>query len=268
MICFPNAKINLGLHITGVRADGYHDIETVFYPIPLRDALEVAPASVDSFHASGIPLPASSQDNLVQRACQLLKEACPLPPLAVYLRKSIPFGAGLGGGSADAAFMLKMLNRYAGLHLSDRELEVLAGTLGADCPFFIRNQPVVATGVGNVFEPLNLSLKGYALCLVKPDVCVSTKEAYALVAPAAPPLPLREVAAMPLSGWRRHMVNDFEASVFRLYPVIREIKESLYAQGAVYAAMSGSGSSVFGLFDTDVPDVRYPNCFVWKGRLQ
>ncbi|MDR3269131.1 MAG: 4-(cytidine 5'-diphospho)-2-C-methyl-D-erythritol kinase [Tannerella sp.] len=264
MICFPNAKINLGLHITGKRADGYHDIETLFYPIPLKDALEVVPAPVVSFQSSGIPLNATPEDNLVRKAYRLLNDKYPLPPSAMYLRKQIPFGAGLGGGSADAAFTLKLLNTYAGLHLSDRELETLAATLGADCSFFIRNRPVIASGIGTVFEPVDLSLKGYTLCLVKPEASVSTKEAYAAVKSALPARPLKEIAAMPVSEWKHHMVNDFEPNVFRKYPVIREIKEQLYAQGAVYAAMSGSGSAVFGLFEQEA-HVRFPDCFVWNG---
>jgi 4-diphosphocytidyl-2-C-methyl-D-erythritol kinase len=266
MICFPNAKINLGLHISAKRQDGYHNIETVFYPVPLRDALEAVHASETSFTQSGIRLDTAPDDNLVLKAMHALEKNYTIPPLAIHLKKAIPFGAGLGGGSADAAFMLKLLNSYSGLNIDERELEETAATIGADCPFFIRNKPVLATGIGNVFEPLSLSLKNYTLCIVKPDVYVSTREAYSLVKPANPSVSLREIVSRPVAEWKEYLVNDFEPSVFSRYPVIGEIKETLYAQGAVYASMSGSGSSVFGLFETDQP-LYIPGCFVWKGLL-
>ena len=169
MICFPNAKINLGLNIVRKRADGYHDIETIFYPIPVKDALEITLADVTSFTQSGIPIDAPAEKNLVMRALAKLKENHPLPELQVGLLKTIPFGAGLGGGSSDAAFMLKLVNDFCGLHIPEGELEGMASELGADCAFFIRNTPVFASGIGNVFEPVGLSLQGWHLCLVKPD---------------------------------------------------------------------------------------------------
>ncbi|MDR1746098.1 MAG: 4-(cytidine 5'-diphospho)-2-C-methyl-D-erythritol kinase [Tannerella sp.] len=267
MICFPNAKINLGLHVTHKRTDGYHDIETVFYPVPLRDALEIVPAKRESFRLSGICLPSTSEDNLVIKAYNLLKNKYFMPAYAICLRKVIPFGAGLGGGSSDAAYMLKLLNSCAELNLSVPELETLAAKLGADCPFFIRNTPVVATGTGNCFEPIALSLKGYWIYIVKPEVSVSTKEAYSSVTPSPPPVPLKEVVAKPVSQWREFLTNDFETSVFRRYPEIGRIKEKLYAKGAVYASMSGSGSSVYGLFEKE-PGFCRSNHFVWKGRLE
>lgn len=270
MICFPNAKINLGLNIVGKRPDGYHNIETVFYPVPVKDALEIVPAETFSFSQTGIPVEAPPEKNLVVKALNRLKEKYPLPPLAVHLLKAIPFGAGLGGGSADAAFMLKLLNAYASLGLTEEALEQIAATLGADCPFFIRNRPVFASGIGNVFEPVKLSLKGYHLFLVKPDVSVSTPEAYAKVTPAAPAVSLKEIVDMPVASWKHQMVNDFEASVFPAYPVIRRIKETLYEAGALYASMSGSGSSVFGLFDKSTCFEKqsiFPRCFVWEGEL-
>jgi 4-diphosphocytidyl-2-C-methyl-D-erythritol kinase len=269
MISFPNAKINLGLHVVGKRTDGYHDIETIFYPVPLRDALEIVPASTFSFRQYGQAVDAAPEDNLVMKALRLVEKKYAVPVSEVCLKKAIPFGAGLGGGSADAAFMLKLLNSYANLRLSDLELEEMAVNLGADCPFFVRNRPVIASGIGNVFEPVELSLKGYFICIIKPDVFVSTKEAYAGVKPTVPLLSLREIASMDVSGWKYRMVNDFEPSVFKQYPVIRKIKEQIYAQGAVYAAMSGSGSSVFGLFEKEVDvSALFPDCFVWKGVLE
>ncbi|MDR0756743.1 MAG: 4-(cytidine 5'-diphospho)-2-C-methyl-D-erythritol kinase [Tannerella sp.] len=264
MICFPNAKINLGLHVVGKRPDGYHNIETVFYPIPLRDALEVVHADKTSFTQSGIRPDIAPEDNLVMKALHVLEEKHTLPPLAVYLKKNIPFGAGLGGGSADAAFMLKLLNTFAKLNIGDGELEETAATVGADCPFFIRDKPALATGTGNVLEPLPLSLRGYMLYIVKPDVHISTREAYSLVEPANPAFPLLEIISRPVTEWKEHLVNDFEKGIFKRCPVIGKIKDELYARGAVYASMSGSGSSVFGLFQAATA-LHFPGCFVWEG---
>lgn len=268
MIGFPNAKINLGLHVTEKRPDGYHNIETVFYPIPLKDALEIVPAPTNSFSQTGIPIEGPVEKNLVMKALHLLENHFTIPPLEVHLLKMIPFGAGLGGGSADAAFMLKLVNDFCGLELNEDRLEAFAATIGADCPFFIKNKPVFATGIGNVFEPVDLDLSDYYCCLVKPDIAVSTPEAYAAVKPAFPEISLKEIVAKPVADWRECLVNDFERSVFPRFPEIKQIKERLYAHGAVYAAMSGSGSAVFGLFDK-VTDLKatFPDCFVWEGRL-
>ncbi|MDR1454974.1 MAG: 4-(cytidine 5'-diphospho)-2-C-methyl-D-erythritol kinase, partial [Tannerella sp.] len=262
MLCFPNAKINIGLHVLRRRDDGFHEIETVFYPVPLRDALEAVPAAQFTFHASGLPLNVATEDNLVWKALKLLEQRHAIPPLEICLRKCIPDGAGLGGGSADAAFMLKLLNDCAALRLSDTELETLAAMLGADCPFFIRNRPLLASGTGNVFEPVDLSLKGYTLRIVKPDIAVSTGEAYARITPAIPPVSLKEAVSQPVSEWKRTLTNDFEADACRRHPAIGRIRERMYAGGAVYAAMSGSGSAVYGLFDTEA-DLPFPDCFVW-----
>lgn len=268
MICFPNAKINLGLNVTGKRPDGYHNLETLFYPIPLRDALEVVPAGSFSFSQTGIALEGTAEENLVMKALERMKARFDIQPLEVHLHKAIPFGAGLGGGSADAAFMLKLVNDVGRLGLSDGELEEMAATIGADCPFFIRNQPVFASGTGNVFTPADLSLKGYTICLVKPDIAVSTPEAYSLLTPAFPETPAKEVIRKPVREWKGLLVNDFEKSVFARYPEIRRIKEALYDAGAVYAAMSGSGSAVFGLFERAVSLKKdFSGCFVWEGEL-
>lgn len=268
MICFPNAKINLGLNVVSKRPDGYHNIETIFYPIPVKDALEVVEAKTTSFSQTGIPVDAPAEKNLVIKALQLLKQTRSLPPMEIHLLKAIPFGAGLGGGSADAAFMLRLLNDFCQFNIPSEELERLAASIGADCPFFIRNTPVFASGTGNVFEPVALSLHGYYLCLVKPDVAVSTPEAYSLVTPAAPARSLKEIVCAPVSEWRHLMVNDFEQSVFPKHPVIRNIKETLYQAGALYASMSGSGSSVFGLFNEPTAlKAQFPDCFVWEGQL-
>jgi 4-diphosphocytidyl-2-C-methyl-D-erythritol kinase len=250
MICFPNAKINLGLRVVSKRPDGYHNIETVFYPAPLCDALEIVPSKTGEvvFSQTGILVDGNPNDNLVMKAFRLLEKDFDLPKIAVYLRKQIPFGAGLGGGSADAAFMLKLVNDFAGLGLSVEQLEKYAGQLGADCPFFIRNSPVFAEGIGDIFTPVEISLQGYYLVLVKPDIHISTKEAYAGVIPKRPVSLLTEIIRLPVEEWKNLMVNDFEEGIFVRNPAIGEIKQALYDMGAVYASMSGSGSSVFGIF--------------------
>lgn len=258
MLVFPNAKINLGLNITGKRPDGYHNLETVFYPVPLEDALEVTPWEKSggekySFAQYGIKVDGNAEDNLVVKAYKLLDKEYDLPPVQIHLYKHIPMGAGLGGGSSDAAFMLKLLNDMFGLNIPVEKLEEYAASLGADCAFFIRNKPVFAEGIGNIFSSLPLSLEGYTAVIVKPDIFVSTREAFARIKPCPPAHPLREVVARPVCEWREAMINDFEESVFPQYPVIGEIKEELYKEGAVYAAMSGSGSSVFGLFGEGAP---------------
>lgn len=267
MITFPNAKINLGLNITGKRPDSYHNLETVFYPIPLEDALEITSLkdSQEKFalHQSGIEIAGEPETNLVVKAYKLLDEKFHLPPVDIYLHKHIPSGAGLGGGSADAAFMLKLLNEKFALDLNEEQLEEYAASLGADCAFFIKNAPTFAEGIGNLFSPVTLSLKGYRLVLVKPDIFVSTREAFALIHPRQPEYSLKETIRRPVDEWKDYMVNDFEESVFPQHPAIREIKEELYRQGAIYAAMSGSGSSVFGIFEPEavLPAMDFGNAF-------
>lgn len=259
MITYPNAKINLGLNVTEKRPDGYHNVETIFYPINLQDALEVTLLHKDDepyrLHVTGTVLDGSPDDNLVVKAFKLMQEHHPLQPVDIHLHKHIPTEAGLGGGSADGAFMLKMLNDKFNLKLTEEQLEAYAARLGADCPFFIRNKPVLATGTGNIFEPICLSLKGYHLVLIKPCISVSTREAYAHIRPRHPEEPLKEVITRPIGEWKDHLKNDFEESVFRNYPEIAAIKDRLYDLGAVYAQMSGSGSAVYGIFQEAVENV-------------
>lgn len=274
MIVFPNIKINLGLSITEKRPDGYHNLETVFYPVALEDALEIrALPEADkkiTLHQYGMEIAGKPEDNLVAKAYSLLDKEFHLPPVEIHLYKHIPSGAGLGGGSSDAAFMLKLLNGHFHLNLSEEQLEIYAATLGADCAFFIKNKPVYAEGIGNIFSPIELSLKGYQIMIVKPDVFVSTREAFANIHPHHPEYPVKEVIRRPVAEWKDTLINDFEASVFPQHPVIGEIKQELYNQGAIYASMSGSGSSVFGLFapDAALPEInRKSNSFCFKGTL-
>ena len=241
------------------REDGYHNLETVFYPIELRDALEFVPAEKTSLSILGLSVDGDIEQNLVVRAFRLLQKDFQLPELEIALLKKIPMGAGLGGGSADAAFMLKLLNSHFALDLSDVQLESYASKLGADCPFFIRNKPVFASGIGTEFSPIELSLKGYQLVLVKPDIHISTAEAYSNVACERWNTPLMEVIQMPIDKWREFLVNDFEKSVFKVHPELAVLKEKLYEFGAVYASMSGSGSILYGIFK-DEPTVSFPDC--------
>ena len=274
MIAFPNIKINLGLSITEKRLDGYHNLETVFYPVALEDALEIRTSSETEkkiiLHQYGMEIAGNPEDNLVAKAYSLLDKEFHLPPVEIHLYKHIPSGAGLGGGSADAAFMLKLLNNKFELGLPDDTLEEYAAKLGADCAFFIKNRPTYAEGIGNIFSPLPLSLKGYRIWLVKPDIFVSTRDAFAKIKPHHPEMSLKEIAQLPVEEWNGRMVNDFEESVFPQFPAIGEIKEEMYRQGAVYASMSGSGSSVYGLFKEDavLPEVDFgEKTFVYKGQF-
>lgn len=255
MIVFPNAKINLGLQVVRKRPDGYHDLETVFYPIPLCDALEAIAqkeqnSSDLSFHLSGSVNPGPDADNICVKAWHLLKKDHPgLPATSIYLHKAIPTGAGLGGGSADGAFTLTLLNQKYQLGLSEEQLLSYALLLGSDCPFFIRNKPCYATGRGEIMEPVSLSLKGYQLVLINPGIEVSTAKAFSKLQPSPSSKDLRRIIQQPIATWRDELVNDFERSVFEDYPLIGDLKKQLFEQGAVYASMSGSGSTVFGLFE-------------------
>ncbi|MEX2513481.1 MAG: 4-(cytidine 5'-diphospho)-2-C-methyl-D-erythritol kinase [Cyclobacteriaceae bacterium] len=251
MITFPNAKINLGLHVLSKRKDGYHEIESCLYPIPVLDALEILPSNHFSFNYSGIDIPGSKSDNLILQAYELLKKDFPnLPPVAVHLHKAIPIGAGLGGGSSDAAFSLKLMNQLFELELDDQELESYAGQVGSDCPFFIQNQPKLVGGRGEQLSSCEVDLMGKWLYLVHPNQHISTKEAYAGVKPKIPVEELRTILSEK-ELWKNRLVNDFEESVFKIIPKIEEIKRLFYKQGAFYAAMSGSGSAVYGLFDEE-----------------
>lgn len=249
MVLFPNCKINLGLNITRKRADGYHDLETVFYPVALKDALEIIAADETNFQLAGLPVSGNKDENLCIKAYKLLKKRFPgLPSVNIYLYKAIPLGAGLGGGSADGAFMLSMLNKSFQLNLSEQQLLEYALQLGSDCPFFIINKPCFATGRGENLSPVKVDLSAYKIVLVKPGIHVSTKEAFSNLSPAVPKKSIQEIIAQPVHTWKEELMNDFEKNVFEQFPAIKEIKNSLYNAGAIYASMTGSGSTVFGIF--------------------
>lgn len=250
MKLYANAKINIGLNVVSKRADGYHNLETVFYPVDMCDVLDIEPSHADAttLQVKGIQVDSSMQDNLVYKAYMLLKQDFDIAAVNIVLEKNVPFGAGLGGGSSDAANTLKALNTMFSLGLSDAELEAYAVKLGADCPFFIKNKPVYATGIGNEFHPIELDLSGYRIEVIKPDVNVSTAMAYRGVTPKPSDFNLLNLGQLPLSEWKDCVKNDFEASVFPQFPEIKALKEQMYASGAVYASMSGSGSAVYGIF--------------------
>jgi 4-diphosphocytidyl-2-C-methyl-D-erythritol kinase len=249
MISFPNAKINIGLHITEKRKDGFHNLETVFFPVGWSDALEIAESDEVRFTTSGIVISGSPESNLVMKAYYLIRNDFDLPGLKIHLHKQIPFGAGLGGGSADGAFMIQMLNKTFNLNLSEKKLLEYSAVLGSDCPFFILNKPVFATGRGDIMNEINLNVKGMSLLLVKPPLEVSTASAFQNVVPRKPDISLSELINLPVQDWKNNIINQFESSVFPQYPEIANIKAQLYNMGAVYASMSGSGSCVFGLFN-------------------
>jgi 4-diphosphocytidyl-2-C-methyl-D-erythritol kinase len=286
MILFPNCKINLGLHITRKRPDGYHDLETVFYPLPLRDAVEIVnnqefrSGNIDApiyagqpvgmqLILSGLPVKGDPADNLCVKAWHLLKKDFPqLPPVQLHLHKAIPMGAGLGGGSSDAAFTLHLLNNKFKLGIPAEKLLDYALQLGSDCPFFIINQPCIATGRGELLQSIPLDLSAWSFLLVYPEVHINTGWAFEQITPAPSQKPIGEVIGQPVSSWKDTLINDFEAPVCRLHPALGHIKETLYASGAVYASMTGSGSSFYGIFPAGkVPAGLFPayKCYTLKG---
>ena len=254
MIIFPNAKINIGLNIVNRRPDGYHDLETIFYPVMIKDVLEIIEAGELSFESSGLGIPGRVEDNLCIKGYHLLKKDFDLPPVKIHLHKHIPIGAGLGGGSADAAFFIRLLNQKFELGLTDDRMITYAKKLGADCAFFIRNKPVFAFERGDEFEPIRLDLSNYKIVVVMPPVHISTAEAFGGVKPAPGKHSLMELINLPITEWRKFIKNDFELNIFKNHPEIRGIKAALYEAGAIYASMSGSGAAVFGIFN-QTPDL-------------
>ena len=267
MVVFPNSKINLGLDILSRREDGFHNISSVFYPLPFAEALEILPAEEFEIAFTGLDIPGDQQNNLIIRAYHLLSSDFDLPPVKIHLHKVLPMGAGLGGGSADAAYTIKLLNDIFELALSYKDMQAYAAHLGSDCPFFIFNQPVLATGTGVEFEEVNLNLAGKYLILVCPDVHVGTAEAYSRVRPAIPQISVKEIIeTIPLAEWKQHLKNDFEDSVFQIYPELSLTKQSLYEAGALYASMTGSGSSIYGIFDEK--PIYVDHLVAWQGELK
>ncbi|OSZ82230.1 4-(cytidine 5'-diphospho)-2-C-methyl-D-erythritol kinase [Chitinophagaceae bacterium IBVUCB1] len=251
MVCFPNGKINIGLYITSKRTDGYHNLETIFYPLAKpNDVLEIVPAEAVAMHLYGKAVAGDVYDNLVWKAYMLLQKDFPaIPPFSVHLLKNIPMGAGMGGGSADGAFMLRLLNDYCSLGLDNKQLIGYALQLGSDCPFFIENTPQYATGRGEVMQPIAIDLSAYSIQLICPQVHVSTAAAFKMITPKPAPFDLRQLQTIPIAQWKDLVNNDFEAPVFAQHPQLAAIKQQLYDAGAIYAAMSGSGSTVYGVFE-------------------
>ncbi len=273
MLCFPNAKINIGLNIIEKRTDGFHNIETLFYPIGLSDILEFTNKNTQSenikFSNTGIIISDDYKSNLTVKACELVLDINKDKKINIHLHKIIPVGAGLGGGSSDGVFMVKALNKNLKLNLTKYELQNYSQQLGSDCVFFIDNTPSLAFEKGNKLKPINLSLKGFYLVLIVPPIHVSTKEAYADITPAKPEIALSDLIKSPINEWKDTIKNDFETSIFSKYPEIKNIKNRLYELGAVYASMSGSGSSVYGIFDETIDAKKYfdSTYFIWQEML-
>ena len=285
MVLYPHAKINIGLSVTEKRSDGFHNIETVFYPISLCDTLsfkfqvsypigytcalhEVRGKSLN-FEVSGFKSHLDSAENLCCRAYQILAADYDLPPVNIRLHKAIPVGAGLGGGSSDAAYTLRALNELCQLQIPDEKLAQYASRLGSDCAFFLQDSPAFGIGKGDILQPLAVSLAGYHIVLIKPSVSVSTANAYSCITPRKAAYHLPEALQAPVSEWRNTVFNDFETFVFKKYPETGRIKETLYHEGAVYAAMSGSGSCVYGIFEEKPDNIEklFPGDFIWDGCL-
>lgn len=270
MITFPNCKINLGLNITSKRDDGYHNLETVFVPIHLKDVLEIIHADNSNnpiqYSSSGITIDSELSNNLCVKAYHLLKkDYSVIPSIKLHLHKAIPTGAGLGGGSADGALMLKMLNAKFNVGLSTEQLIQYALQLGSDCPFFIYNKPCFASGRGEIMEAVELNLSGYKILIVNPGIHIPTGKAFSQLTPAKPAVSIKEIIKQPIHTWKNVLKNDFEESVFKQYSEIKEIKESLYKSGAVYSSMSGSGSTVYGIFQKSVVvNVSFPQHYFVK----
>jgi len=260
MLVFPNCKINLGLHVVNKRPDVFHNIETVFYPVGWCDALEIIESNSDKkfdFSQSGLIIEGSLENNIIYKAWQIISKEKKLPSVKVHLHKNIPMGAGLGGGSSDAAFFINLLNEKFELGYNPEEKINIASQLGSDCAFFITNNPVMAKGKGDQFHEIKIDLSSYYILIVYPAIHSNTKEAYQGLTPHQPVNDLKIIIQKPITDWKNLLVNDFEESIFKKYPQIKGLKEKLYAEGALYASMSGSGSAVFGIFDKE-PGTQFP----------
>lgn len=272
MLSFPNCKINIGLHVTEKRADGFHNIETILVPADWQDILEIVPDEKTTddidFKCTGIRLFGTKEKNLCLRAYNFLAQHYKLPSIKMHLHKIIPIGAGLGGGSADAAHTILILNKIFKLNISEKDHENFSNQLGSDCAFFIRNKPVFASGKGDIFEPVKLKMKNIFCVIVKSRIHISTTEAYSRIKPRKRNTSLRELIQQPISDWKNSIENDFEKIVFEKNPAIKNIKSRLYKLGAVYASMSGSGSAVYGLFTEEKHlNTYFRSSTVWSGTL-
>lgn len=268
MVSFPPAKINLGLQVLSKRTDGYHNISTCFYPVPCTDALEILRSEKLAFTQTGITIPGNQEDNHCLYAYRLLKKDFHLPEVQIHLHKIIPTGAGLGGGSSDAAHTLRLLNSVFELELSFERLLAYAQKVGSDCAFFLQDKPAFGQGRGEILEPVSLTLKGSFLVLVKPDIHVSTAAAYAGIIPQKHTDELRPLLSRPLTTWRDALKNDFETPLFHKYPVLRALKEKLHSLGAIYASLSGSGATVFGIFEKEINrEDHFRDVWSWSGWL-
>lgn len=269
MLAFPHCKINLGLHITRKREDGFHDLESVFYPVPWTDALEVICKEDKGIrlNMSGISIPGDKEGNLAFKAYELLSADFNMPGVDMYLHKVIPMGAGLGGGSSDGAFALRLLNQVCRLGLDNTSLRDYASKLGSDCPFFIGDSAQLATGRGELLQPAAIDLRGWHITIVMPPVRVSTAEAYSWIRPHKSSADIPGILSEPPETWNNRLLNDFEPVVSERYPVIGQIKNRLIQLGASYASMSGSGAAIFGLFREKPEKVEWPDCICWSGLL-
>lgn len=274
MIVRPNAKINIGLNIVEKRADGFHNLESLMVPFGLTDELKLTEnkrhgAKKFELVIDGLAVDGSLDTNLVSRAYHLINTDYSLPPVRVVLKKQIPLGAGLGGGSADGAFTITALNKMFDLKLSVDAMQRYAAMLGSDCALFVQNKPAFATSRGEILKPVDINLKGYSIVIVKPNVHVNTAQAYKLLTPHRPETPITDLLDKKPEEWRGKMVNDFEAPIFEMFPVLSTIKTAMYNAGAAYASMSGSGSAIYGLFHQipDVEQLKFDECFIWKGKF-
>ena len=266
MVSFPNCKINLGLNVVGKRSDGYHDIETFFFPVHLRDALEIIEKEKFELSTSGFSIKDEPEKNLCFKAYNLLKKDFQqFPAVQMHLYKAIPMGAGLGGGSADGAFMLKLLNKKFDLSLSEKQLINYSLQLGSDCPFFILNKPCFATGRGEIFEQIGLDLSEYKFLIVQPQIHISTAWAFSTIKPLKPAKSIKQIIQQSILTWKAELINDFEKPVFEKHPEIKNIKDKLYDAGAMYASMSGSGSAVYGIFNSkETLSLSFPKSYFLK----
>ncbi len=269
MLQFPNCKINIGLYITGKREDGFHNLESIFYPVPFRDALEILPSEEFSFQSSGFNVTSKPEENICVKAYNLLKEKYDLPPVKMFLLKNIPSGAGLGGGSSDAAYTLKILDELFELKLSVGNLEEYAAILGSDCPFFIKSLPTFVKGRGEILEQINFNLSGKFITIVHPEIHISTKEAFENITPQNPNTSLLVQALYrPISDWQDTIKNDFEPYAFSKYPVLQTIKDTLLNLGADYASMSGSGSAIYAISEKELDSKNLFSSYItWSGKL-